>query len=705
MQRRLLWTTVLVTLAASALPPLSPAQTPTRRALLVGCGKYEYLPITYTLHGPPNDVALFEQTLTSRLGVAVENIRVLTDDRGEENQPRRDTIMRAMQQLIERTHNGDQVLLLLAGHGSRQPDDDGDERDGWDEVFLPSDVRKWERGPVAIPGAITDDEINDWLLALEAKGAFVFLIADSCHSGTLSRAVGDRQTREVAVGDLLPKDAMVDKPTAERPADNTEGGFTPANVEGLKNLVSLYAVSQLEKEEERDFEGTSYGLLSYAVCSVLAQTAEPLTYRELAQQARWYLQGMPQPWYKGPVLEGTAIDREVLGAQEKLGRSSISLERINAGQLRVDVGYLHGLTIGSVLSVYPPTGSDNSQELSGYVRVTAVQPWEATVVPYAYGDKEARSPEELPTPGNCRVEYIDYGALRLRVAVAGLSNDSKLLNLADRALHGEQQAALVKVVEGMASAENSLVELVDTPEQAHWWLLVDERGVYLRQAGDEADEAARKDHLFGPYALDGTEELEEALLRVAKVVNLRQLAAASDTVVTRSAAAEVVASIGQRNLTTGEITPVSKFAPLRWRNGDQAVVTLTNRGRLPVDVTVLYIDSAFGIAPFLPLYAGHDNRLYPGADAKPLDVRFDINDSTLGFEDVIVITQVIDPTRQNGFVSFAGIAQPQLTRTRGEGDTPLQRLMDHAAFGETRGAGAPPLASYSIQRLKWEVIR
>lgn len=336
--------------------------------------------------------------------------------------------------------------------------------------------------------------------------------------------------------------------------------------------------------------------MSYAVCSVLAQTAEPLTYRELAQQARWYLQGMPQPWYKGPVLEGTAIDREVLGAQEKLGRSSISLERINAGQLRVDVGYLHGLTIGSVLSVYPPTGSDNSQELSGYVRVTAVQPWEATVVPYAYGDKEARSPEELPTPGNCRVEYIDYGALRLRVAVAGLSNDSNRLNLADRTLHGEHQAALVKIVEGMASAENSLVELVDTPEQAHWWLLVDERGVYLRQAGDEADEAARNAHLFGPYALDGTEELEEALLRVAKVVNLRQLAAASDTVVTRSAAAEVVASIGQRNLASGEITPVSKFTPLRWRNGDQAVVTLTNRGRLPVDVTVLYIDSAFGIA-------------------------------------------------------------------------------------------------------------
>lgn len=102
---------------------------------------------------------------------------------------------------------------------------------------------------------VTDDEINKWLLALEAKGAFVFLIADSCHSGTLSRAVGDRQTREVAVGDLLPKDAMVDKPTAERPADNTEGGFTPANVEGLRNLVSLYAVSQLEKEEERDFRG------------------------------------------------------------------------------------------------------------------------------------------------------------------------------------------------------------------------------------------------------------------------------------------------------------------------------------------------------------------------------------------------------------------------------------------------------------------
>lgn len=172
--RRLLWATILVTLAASTLPLLAQTQTPTRRAALVGCGKYEYLPITYTLHGPPNDVALFEQTLTSRLGVPAENIRVLTDDRGEENQPRRDTIVQAMQQLIERTQSGDQVLLLLAGHGSRQPDDNGDERDGWDEVFLPSDVRKWERGPVAIPGALPMTRLTSGSWHWRQKGPLSF---------------------------------------------------------------------------------------------------------------------------------------------------------------------------------------------------------------------------------------------------------------------------------------------------------------------------------------------------------------------------------------------------------------------------------------------------------------------------------------------------------------------------------------------------
>lgn len=84
----------------------------------------------------------------------------------------------AMQATIGAAKSGDLVVIQYSGHGSFVPDKDGDEPDGTDECLCPWDIER--KGP------ITDDEIFD-LYSAGAKGVRIFMISDSCHSGTVAR--------------------------------------------------------------------------------------------------------------------------------------------------------------------------------------------------------------------------------------------------------------------------------------------------------------------------------------------------------------------------------------------------------------------------------------------------------------------------------------------------------------------------------------
>ena len=149
-----------------------------RRALLIGCTKYENLGKTRKLDGPANDVALMKALLVDkRFGFAEQDIVCLTED-DPERRPTRANIEREFDCLAKSANEGDQVFILLAGHGSRQPEANPPhplhpEPDGEDEVFLPTDVSRAGPSKARIPGAIVDDEIGQWLKAITDKKAYV----------------------------------------------------------------------------------------------------------------------------------------------------------------------------------------------------------------------------------------------------------------------------------------------------------------------------------------------------------------------------------------------------------------------------------------------------------------------------------------------------------------------------------------------------
>ncbi|RKH61432.1 caspase family protein [Corallococcus aberystwythensis] len=69
---------------------------------------------------------------------------------------------------------GDLLLFTYSGHGGQLPDINGEESDGLDETWCLYD------------GELVDDEIYQAMSKLKA-GVRVFMLSDSCHSGTVSR--------------------------------------------------------------------------------------------------------------------------------------------------------------------------------------------------------------------------------------------------------------------------------------------------------------------------------------------------------------------------------------------------------------------------------------------------------------------------------------------------------------------------------------
>ena len=175
---------VIAILIAALWPRSSRAEV---SAILVGVADYTIESGIRDLKGPPNDVRLLADALTGR---GVTDITLLADHLEGGTRPTRTAILSALAEKAATVGAGDFVFIHLSGHGTRQTDRDGDETDGLDEVFLPADAGRAAEGTGLIANAILDDEIGAAVDAIRATGANVWLVMDSCNSGTGLRGVG-----------------------------------------------------------------------------------------------------------------------------------------------------------------------------------------------------------------------------------------------------------------------------------------------------------------------------------------------------------------------------------------------------------------------------------------------------------------------------------------------------------------------------------
>jgi hypothetical protein len=150
------------------------------RALVIGIDAYQFVP---PLRGAVADARDIEQTLRNQ---GVTDITALYDAAAD-----RASVMRTLDQMVERSRTGDLVVLSIAGHGVQEPEHiKGSQPDGLDNVFVLAGFNP--KTAAGTQQRIIGTEFNHVIKQFEANGTHVMFIADACYGGGLAREIDPR---------------------------------------------------------------------------------------------------------------------------------------------------------------------------------------------------------------------------------------------------------------------------------------------------------------------------------------------------------------------------------------------------------------------------------------------------------------------------------------------------------------------------------
>ena len=228
------------------------------RALVVGIDGYQFVP---QLRGAAADARDIEETLQRN---GVKDVTALLDAAAT-----RANVLRALDQLLKRSHAGDLVILSVAGHGVQEPEHvKGSQPDGMDNVFVLAGFNPKTRA--GSQERIIGTEFNHVIKQFEAQGVNVMFVADACYGGGLAREIdprGSQLTYRQAPRYTLTDDAL-------RPISTPNDAFLTEH--DFKQTAFLAAVDRSTKAPEVRIPGVPgfRGALSYAVARALDGAAD-----------------------------------------------------------------------------------------------------------------------------------------------------------------------------------------------------------------------------------------------------------------------------------------------------------------------------------------------------------------------------------------------------------------------------------------------
>ncbi len=711
---------------ASATPPT--ARAPTFHALLVGAGEYPALDERFQLKdGPRNDVKLMRTVLESK-GFSPERITVLADGvDGAAGLATRAAILDGLTALSERVKPGDFAVVYYSGHGSQQPVTDqtaASEPDGLDETLLPRDVGKWNDSAGVVDKAIIDNEIETRLTALRQRGAFVLALFDSCHSATVTRNRPPDDWRDRGIGpEHLGVPAAALNKVATRGlggAGVKEAGYAvtadPSVTTG--GYVAFFAAQSNETAPQMRLpQGQpgrqTHGLLTYTLASVLAQLPDGVSYRQVGEQvARQYVADhFNSPT---PAFEGDRLDAPVFGQTPGERVQQWPLKRSD-DRLSIPAGRLHGLAEDALLMIV--AGPVASEPL-GYLKVTSLDLMSSQLVPTQPKDieKPAIDPTQIPPGAYAR---LLSNPIRLTLRVAPPLEESQLPP--KTSYTAEERQARKTVMEALkqavAQTEGLRIELTGPTDNAEVVLRLQDGNLWLLDPGAElVTTGPRK---TPSIAVTNTAALTSVakthLQPLAKALNLLRLTAQLSEA---ASALKLEVQLWRKAQGAADFQEIESKPGVEptFNPGDKLKVTFKNGGKAPLDVTVLFIDSRYGITAIHPTGGDH-NRLNPGDSGKE---EGDINADTSGRERMLIIaTRVETEMPWSNFTHLAQAGIPETVKegpkepatrgsTRGEvlavEDTLLRAVFGQGAITQRGFSPSTPTSETLIlQELQWQV--
>ncbi len=635
-----------------------PVMARQNHAILIGASTYPGLKEQYWLKGPKNDIALVQRYLTTAAPVdfPAGNVTVLADGIEGAPAPTLAAIRAAFADLTARVEPGDFVYLHFSGHGTQAPAANPEaELDGLDELFLPVDIGPWSNDAGGVANALVDDEVGAMLDALTDRGADVWVVFDSCHSGTVTRAApsGDEQVRTR----MLPPEAL--GMTAEQVEGVATRGVDPrtapeAPMAGTGkggHLVAFFAAQTNEQTPERNLPRGKpgrmpQGVFTWTLFEALAEYPGA-TYAQLSQEIlrKYAVKSLAR---STPLFEGD-LDRVVFSGDPS-PRVAQWPATVQDGGFTLPAGSLHGLTQGGRMALMA-SAADPTDAAIATVELAKVGTFTATAT------LVGAPPATLPKGLTLRKlgEIMDF-SLTVALPEPG-SAPADALAMAMVALTDGAGPRLRFVAPGQ-DADLWLAVIPDSPRPDALWIL---------PSTGLADDHARTPSVSTtdktPAQL--AEVLDDTLLRMSKALNVLKLGAAvgGETGVevglrTRSPANTVLHDL--------DTTGVPRLIP-----DDEVHIQATNTTDAPVDLNVLYVGSDFSISH---MFKG---RLQPGDTLRQGLLR--ITDDAYGRDRVILVMTPAKP--QSAVEDLGFLAQDAVDLLRGNA-SPLAQALREAGFGE-----------------------
>ena len=637
-------------LVSPLLSHASTVNTPNYHAIVVGVSEYPNLPDGLDLSGPKYD-ALRVQSMLLQQGVAEANIQLLADGVPSAVLPTKANILKAFAQLESNLKPGDFAYLHFSGHGSQQPSvltgatKNSDSVDGLDEIFLPRDTGAWSKNIGTVENSLSDNEVDILVTRLRNIGANVWIIFDSCHSGTMTRSVTGKEIRsrsiEPKVLGISSDNNTISKGSLGTPPEKgnriAPSSLTPVALsENAGALMSFGAAQSNEEAPEMSLpsgEGEApQGLFTFVMTSIISQNPN-ISYRQLAQSILASYNSLP--WHRTtPLFEGgQSLDQPIFHKTEEV--TTVYAVTTKKGHHFIQGGQLNGLEVGAVVDIYADISAKN--------RVATLEIIQADMTTsegrLVEGDIDTRySYAELASPAFPKPLTVKWQVLpdaNWVDAAVTLIEKSELLDRTVKWVETDQPAD-ISLYAGRDTLYFFTLENEKLPCQLQsnsGVCDVDERETYLSKPLDEGE-------------LNRYEVLNNGLSRMVRSRNLKRLSA----------------SLTGRSPIVSEVflneQPQSLDQVVKATDGDDLYVSFVNRGRAPIDLTVMFIDSGMGIYQVFP-EPGYSGRLFAGEAA---EFEGNVSKSTTGEEQFVVIA--IPTNRQAPQVSLSHLQQEPMQSSK-----------------------------------------
>ena len=654
--------------------------TQERYAVLVGVGQYPYLDESLQLKGPPNDVRLVREHLLHVENFKEDNISWLADD--SPTPPQRDNIIDALAGVDSKVGEGDFVLLHFSGHGSRQPAHSGDseELDGYDEIFLPADVRGWDDQIGSVENAITDNELGAFISSYRSKGADVWLISDSCHSGTMTKGAGDhtvrtRLVRAEALGIPEPqRPGAVDGPSSSHPlADDYE------ETSAERGMLIAFSGAHTTQEApemnlpQRDEQSEPRGLLTHAIITALSRFPG-VSYRQLAQLVTDQYASIP--WFRStPQFYGSHMDRVVFdGSSERASLFRAEVDDRRTG-LKVDAGTIRGFDVGAIVAIHADAG-DTDESLIGTGTVAKAAITEAAVTDIEWDERDEDAEVEgcqgrRCVPTNRRIPVY------VRLVAPAYSRDVLISMIATT--HDQDNQRLKEIMAALEPRVKRVEFADDEPDADYFAAFFDDRFWLLRPSQTLPCSVQRFTDTKQHRECEATRQpqqilwsrAEDAHILVSKAAKVSQLNRLQGVV-----SSPGTVSIGVQVRRANDEVPVSLTDnPGPLNPGDEIYYSVRPNGADSWDVFLFYVDSQLGITALQA--PGHSVRVLPN---EQIDTRLlgEITDETVGIESLVIIADPAgEKSGQEADYYFLTQAPHELTHMKGSGSyaSPLEQML------------------------------